>query len=165
MKKISILFLVITLLLLGSCSMNRSNDKNRSISEIYVYHYSETADPFEEYKIDFVNKEFTILAREKVFAGAQGHAVKRDSPVVKKLSDDMIEDFLKAAKKNKFADWEEHYADPDIMDGHQWRIDITFSDGTVKEISGSNAYPKTWDAMYRAFERLTGEKVLFVKTK
>ena len=37
-------------------------------------------------------------------------------------------------------DWKETYVDRNIMDGHQWSIDLVYPDKTLKS-SGSNSYP------------------------
>ena len=40
------------------------------------------------------------------------------------------------------------------------RAGITFSDGTTREIAGSNAYPEGWALVYDALLELTGKNVM-----
>lgn len=148
----SLLFLSIVFV---SCS--KSKPVQTSIDNIYIYHSMEGS-KFEEYKIDFKNKEFTILVRNGFINMV--NEVKRDSPIVKPLDMDSIDDFLSTAQESGFENWEKSYNNYNVDDGHQWGITISFSDGTEKEIKGSNAYPETWNEMYVAFETLTGENIL-----
>jgi hypothetical protein len=39
-------------------------------------------------------------------------------------------------------EWKDDYYDNNVLDGEQWHVNITFEDGTVREIIGSNSYPK-----------------------
>lgn len=161
MKMKSIILLISSLIVLVSCSKNES--VQRSIDSIYIYHCSESSIPFAKYKIDFTNKEFTILVRGGFINMTD--EVKEDSPIVKTLDADSINTFLSVAGKNGFEDWEESYVNYNVDDGHEWNITISFSDGTEKEIKGSNAYPKTWNEMYVAFETLTSENILHWKSE
>ena len=159
MKKLFIFTLIFILpLLLISCS---TEPVERDISNIYIYHCGGGSRPYEEYKIDFKNNKFTILYR----GGYTGRIdeVKKDSPVVKSLSDSSIDEFFEAKKEYGFDNWENEYINNAFEDGHEWGIVIDYSDGNKKEIKGSNAYPETWDEMFVAFENLTGENVLRVK--
>lgn len=45
-------------------------------------------------------------------------------------------------------------------DGHQWGITLTFTDGSTREIFGSNAYPEEWELVYEALKVLTGKEIL-----
>jgi len=160
LKKISILLLLFSLLILASCSKNITNT---NIKNIYVYHCLESSIPFEEYDIDFQSRKFTIIQREGFID--RPDEVKKDSPVKKSLSVNSIEEFINAVEKYGFLDWENEYENiRGLRDGHQWGIDITFIDGTKKEIKGSNNYPDTWNEMLIAFENLTGENVLYTKS-
>lgn len=46
--------------------------------------------------------------------------------------------------------WDKTYLDPDVYDGEQWQVKVCYVDGTVKEFSGSNAYPLN----FRQFRQL-----------
>ena len=45
------------------------------------------------------------------------------------------------------ARWEDRYSAPHVRDGTQWQLEITFSDGSSRMISGSNAWPKDFDRL------------------
>lgn len=176
MKKLTLLSVSLLTLIFTSCgispqqgavnpsvvpSATNADATEKNISSIYVYHCSSSSVPFEEYKIDLHNKEFTILIREGFTDRTD--EVKSDSPVIKVLSDNAMEEFIDAAMENGFCDWENEYDNLNIDDGHQWGITLDFSDGTKKEMTGSNAYPDTWNEMLTAFVNLTGENVLFTE--
>ena len=157
MKKL-IIFLSF-IFIFSSCS-----DKNtqKNISRLYIYHCSESSVPFEEYEIDFFQREFTILVRGG-FIGMTNEVTK-DNPVIKSLSEEDINEFLSHAEEKGVTNWKKEYNNIAVEDGHQWGIVIAFTDGSKKEIKGSNAYPETWDAMNDAFEALTGENILHVRS-
>ena len=59
-----------------------------------------------------------------------------------------------------FWDWEKIY-DSDILDGHQWQIELIFKD-RQKNTGGSNSYPEingenAWGIVWEAALRLVGE--------
>lgn len=60
--------------------------------------------------------------------------------------------------------WGEIYYNMNILDGHQWSVTLTFSDGTSRDISGSNAYPEGWDLVYDALIELTGVNILSARS-
>ncbi len=43
--------------------------------------------------------------------------------------------------------WDERYSDPRVHDGTQWQLEIIFSDGSSRKISGSNAWPKDFERL------------------
>ena len=45
------------------------------------------------------------------------------------------------------ARWEDRYSAPHVRDGTQWQLEITFSDGSSRMISGSNAWPKDFNRL------------------
>ena len=164
-RAVCILFFI---LILTSCSntdilpTSNTDITHGSITKIYIYHCSESSIPFEEYEIDFSQKKFTILVRGG-FIGMTNE-VKKDNPTIKILEDESINAFLLTAQEKGFTEWEKFY-DNDVVDGgHQWGILVSFSDGTEKEIRGSNAYPETWNEICDAFQNLTGENILFTKS-
>ncbi|MDR1674633.1 MAG: sigma-70 family RNA polymerase sigma factor [Oscillospiraceae bacterium] len=77
------------------------------------------------------------------------------------LTEDKIAAFCAEADSFGFTSWNASYIDPSIADGHSWDVTITFLDGSVKNISGSNKYPDTWEDMGGAFWRLTGVNKVF----
>jgi hypothetical protein len=40
--------------------------------------------------------------------------------------------------------WKTNYINEYILDGESWTINVTFFDGTTREITGSNHYPTKW---------------------
>lgn len=40
--------------------------------------------------------------------------------------------------------WKDKYEDNSILDGEEWTIKVTLSDGTKREIFGLNARPTRW---------------------
>ena len=58
--------------------------------------------------------------------------------------------------------WSGMYIDPNVMDGHQWAMTLAFSDGTQRDLAGSNSYPQGWDELYGDLLALTGWPVLDV---
>jgi len=99
---------------------------------------------------------YLVNLRHKSFSGwpMQGNSFHHGLGVSE------IEAFRVAAQQHGFAGWEESYVDENIADGHQWSIEIEWADYTQKRITGSNAYPATWEAMAWALESLTGIDVL-----
>lgn len=43
--------------------------------------------------------------------------------------------------------WDEEYSDPDIMDGTQWDLKITFDNRKKFKTGGSNAFPERFDEL------------------
>ena len=128
------------------------------IAEIYVYHSSFGVRDT-EYKIDFSGKQLleymaTDYAERDEMLENEGYTL------VGSLDDEKIAAFFEDCDEYGFNDWEEDYSRQDIMDGHQWGIFVTFADGSVKKVHGSNAYPETWNEMKTAFENLTDRNVL-----
>ncbi len=43
-----------------------------------------------------------------------------------------------------FEKWKDKYENHDILDGEEWKIKVTFADGTKRDIFGMNARPRRW---------------------
>ena len=54
-------------------------------------------------------------------------------------------------------EWKLSYENNQIMDGTQWSLILTFSDGNKREIYGSNEYPALWDDFRDRFRRYITE--------
>ena len=118
---------------------------------------------FYEYKIDLKNKqlwEYTARTAVGPYIPRDESAENEGYTFVRDLEDGNIRAFLNSAARYGFAGWDTSYNNLNTYDGYQWGITITFSDGSEKEMSGSNAYPDAWDKMRGAFENLTGENIL-----
>ena len=50
-------------------------------------------------------------------------------------------------------EWDEHYDDPDILDGTSWTITITYGN-YKREWDGVNAYPPLWNRFIKAINSL-----------
>jgi hypothetical protein len=160
MKRISASLLLIIIILSGC-----QKTYQKPIDDIYIYH-SEFGQRFLEYKVDLRNKSFWEFN-----AQAGSNFLVRDSSAsnegytfVCNLTDEKISAFNRESARYGFTWWNDNYENNYVMDGHQWGITITFSDSTIKTISGSNRYPKTWDKMYDVFEDLAGENLFLLKS-
>lgn len=76
------------------------------------------------------------------------------------LSPAAAETFRQSPGLEKLLGWGPVYYNMGVFDGHQWGVSLTFSDGTTREIAGSNAYPEGWDLVYDALLELTGKNVM-----
>jgi hypothetical protein len=129
-----------------------------AVNEIYVIHYwDETA-----FKVDLESNLSYYCVGEKPLSTYDGIGLleNEDFPCVEELTDEKISAFLKNCDENGFWQWEELYIDERFSGGHEWSILINYSDDSVKEIIGRNAYPETWNEMFTAFKDLTGQNVL-----
>ena len=50
-------------------------------------------------------------------------------------------------------EWENRFVDPRIMDGTQWKLEITMTGNRERTYAGSNAYPPYWDELTSIFEK------------
>lgn len=78
------------------------------------------------------------------------------------LDPEALEEFQASSALQDALTWSSIYIG-NAADGHQWRIVFTFSDGTTRELIGSNAYPESWDLLYDALIKLTGKNILEVR--
>ena len=56
-------------------------------------------------------------------------------------------------------DWRRSYRNNQILDGEEWELEISFTKGRCRTISGSNAYPPYWNrlkAVFRPFFKEAG---------
>ena len=145
----------------ATCS-NAQKGEKATMDIIYVCQYH-IFKPYIEYKIDLKNKIFWTYSVAE--SGKPRNKMDKNEGYnfVEYLYDDEITAFLSDAIKNGFIDWEKEYINPDIDGGHQWSISITFDDGSVKIIQGSNQYPKQWNEMDLAFQHLTGKDNILEK--
>ena len=158
------LLFVLTLLLACTFAGCRDNYQ-KEIDSIYVSNsvFGQTAP---EYKIDLKNRQLWEYRAD----GGSGSMPRNESAkdegftFVRDLDTEKVATFIRESARAGFTRWEGSYVNEQVTDGHQWSIRIMFADGTEKDISGSNAYPSTWDNMYTAFEALTGENVLLLKS-
>jgi hypothetical protein len=150
---------VVSLLLLACLGCTPEKDA-KVIASIYVYHSSFGLTDT-EYKIDLANEQFYSFKISMDDRAERDPNLKNEGfKTIELLQKDKIGPFREAARKYGLAGWNDAYKNNAILDGHQWGITLNFDDGTVKKITGSNAYPKQWDSMNSAFKELTGVDVL-----
>jgi hypothetical protein len=167
MKKVIILTILFSICLcFVSCQKTYLTPKGvktyqKPIDVIYVYQ-SGFGQKFPEYKIDLKNKKFWSFKSD----GYENYIARNSSTkdegftFASNLNEDKIEGFILDSSRYGFTKWKTSYDNPIILDGLQWGVTILFSDGTKKQIDGSNAFPKTWKPMCSAFAALTGTEVL-----
>lgn len=80
------------------------------------------------------------------------------------LDPNAVAAFLASPAVESMLGWGELYYNMNVMDGHQWAVTLTFSDGTSRDINGSNAYPEGWDLLFDALVDLTGQNILSVRS-
>jgi hypothetical protein len=119
-----------------------------------------------DFKVDIENRKFWMYTGGS-FIEDPWEILRRDPDAenegftfIRDLSDADVAEFFRQSDKYGFASWEDNYVDHTLADGHQWSVKIIFSDGSVKKIFGSNAYPDAYGDMREAFKALTGEDVL-----
>ncbi|MBP8081786.1 MAG: hypothetical protein KAZ87_01160 [Spirochaetes bacterium] len=142
----------------GGASLRKSD-----LNSIYVYHSSfGWRNP--EYKIDFKENMVYEFKADDYRTKRNEKAKNQGYQNSVKITEGKLDEFLKESRKIGFFKWNGFYNDEGILDGHQWGIEIVFSDGQKKKISGSNKYPAAWDEMYSEFEKLTGKNILLLKS-
>lgn len=55
--------------------------------------------------------------------------------------------FLKKFDAINIDAWEDDYFEPDILDGESWELKYYTTDGKVKKVTGSNAYPENYNEL------------------
>lgn len=164
-KKISIFFLCIILIgvTLSGCKSEKNYQKE--IANIYIRHSSFGTEDT-EYKIDIENKEFwQFVGDDMSYEFWRDESDENEGfTFVSQIDEDKIAVFERESARHGFTDWNQSYDNDNVMDGHQWSIVINYADGTTQNVSGSNAYPDTWDDLREDFQDLTGEDVLDVSS-
>lgn len=69
------------------------------------------------------------------------------------LTSDQYKKFVHKIYMSYIKEWDEHYADPDILDGTSWQITISFG-SWQREWDGVNAYPPSWNRFIKAINSL-----------
>ncbi|MDR1563368.1 MAG: hypothetical protein LBS74_00200 [Oscillospiraceae bacterium] len=171
MKKFTLpIYAILFVLFFSACNgSNASRDKygtyQKEIDIIYVAH-SGFGQTLREHKIDLQNKQYFEYTAEigEGYVPRDASAENEGFTFLSNLEEDKIAAFIRSSARYGFTNWKEAYNNYNVDDGDQWEIKILFADGTQKTITGSNAYPKTWNNMYKAFEDLTGENILLLKS-
>jgi len=153
------------LLAMVCAGCNSANPKE--IDVIYVW-YNTFGEIYLEYKVDLKTKklwEYSTGLRQNYIARNET-AENEGFDFVRGLEEHKVKDFQYEAMFYGLARWQEEYRvrqGGTIVEDY-WYIKVIFSDGTTKSSYGNGTtVPLTWDRMYCAFERLTGEKVLQYK--
>ena len=156
-KAILVIIAFILCLMVVGCQ----DHDQKEIDQVYIYH-SGFGQITPEYKIDLKNKALWAYKSDLMenYQERNRESENEGFTFVCNLESEKIEDFIEKSIRNGFTKWHGFYDNPNICDGHQWGIEITYADQTATEISGSNRYPNTWNKMRKAFEELTGEDIL-----
>lgn len=48
-------------------------------------------------------------------------------------------------------EWKKNYADPNVLDGEQWELELKLTGGRVRNYGGSNAFPPYWAELKMTF--------------
>jgi len=147
-----LLFLSLPLLL---CGCGRRPEE---IGAIHVVQY-DIGTAYYECKIDLVNQTFHEFTVDDTWTERDPSAPDEGYGTVRDLDGDRVEAFIRQARKNRFCRWEETYENPEVLDGYQCRIEITYRDGAQQSVFLSNAFPDTFNAMSEAFTELTGADI------
>lgn len=165
----TIFLLLLISICISSCQKTYQTPKGvktyqKPIDIIYVYQ-SGFGQKFPEYKIDLKNKQFWSFTSNlgKGYVARDSSAKNEGFTFVCNLNEDKIETFILSSSRYGFTDWNTSYNNPHLLDGLQWGVTICYSDGTRKQIDGSNAFPETWKPMCSTFVSLTGTEVLPAK--
>jgi len=52
------------------------------------------------------------------------------------------------------ADWKKRYFDPNVLDGTQWELEVSFATGKPLKIYGSNQFPPHWKKLLKTINEL-----------
>lgn len=119
-------------------------NKFRKIKHLYYSSGSVLFRMFSIYEVDFQKKEFTY-SEEKY-----GEVVKKKTII---LDDEFLLLLQKTIYESKYYDWEEHYVNRRVKDGHQWKVIIAYAN-KEKIVNGSNARPENFIEFLKAIELL-----------
>lgn len=81
------------------------------------------------------------------------------TPIEKDLSFDEWIGFVSDLFRCYITDWKNRYVDPDILDGTQWELEITFDDKSILKRHGSNAYPPHWKKLLSVFKKYVSSEI------
>ena len=141
---------------------NGTFEKNyqKDIDVIYFSHWAifRAEDDTTAYKVDLKNNTFSMIDSGAEYSQAKWGTEEGDADfkLVCMLEDDAIDSFFRESARFGFTLWKQSYTDKSVLDGSHWYIKICFSDGTTREMSGTNKFPDTWNDMMGAFNKLTG---------
>ena len=109
---------------------------------------------FLDYKLNLTKGE---LWRYQIDSLAESSNEERNSgaddgyQACRKLGTEQVATLRSDTAFQRALTWGHHYQAADIFDGLQWSMTLSFSDGSVWEIDGSNAFPEGWDAFFAVF--------------
>lgn len=79
--------------------------------------------------------------------------------IIAAFTEEQAEAFFKSIKELGIFELEKNYHDDDLLDGWDWCLIITFSNGTTFESGGYVKYPEQENALNEVFLSLTGYKL------
>ena len=62
--------------------------------------------------------------------------------------------FLKRFSIINVDKWKEEYLNKNVLDGIQWKLSVTYGDGSKKQVYGSNSFPKGYNRLKKLFEEI-----------
>lgn len=101
------------------------------------------------------NKDIKIWNEDGIFyATYRGDFRERGKEYTKKLSAQEVSKLENSLKRCGISSWDDEYDNPEIMDGTQWEIAYKESGKDIKEVYGSNEYPKNWRSFTNAINAI-----------
>lgn len=80
--------------------------------------------------------------------------VSYTQPVEKQLSTEEWFKFVHGLYRCYICDWKKRYVDPDILDGTQWELEVTFINRKPLKCYGSNMFPPHWSKLLKVIKKL-----------
>jgi len=105
--------------------------------------------------------EITYDERQLRYYSAKTFLVlQAKKPVIIKPTDKQWQTFFEDLERIKAWKWKRDYTNPNEHDGTSWRAFISYETREPRDLvsSGSNAYPKDFDAFLAAIRKLIGGK-------
>jgi len=150
MYRAAILVLAVVTLVTASCVQPRREDK---IAKIVIHHEAPISPAINipAYRVDF---QTGVVEKQARYG-------EGDFEITRRLTAAEMTAFRNEASAAGFLDWKTEYPhDENLVGGSRWYIDVTFSDGATKSMTGMEVRPATWSQMETAFRKLFGENVL-----
>ena len=104
-----------------------------------------------EFQIGSFNEGFdrVFLKNQTLYHETPSHPDEESNPVLiveeVKLTEEQLNLFWGSLDKLAIWSWKTKYFDSDIMDGTEWRLNISWKDKSNLEVEGQNAYPNNFD--------------------
>ncbi|MBR4612448.1 MAG: dual specificity protein phosphatase family protein [Kiritimatiellae bacterium] len=137
-SRASILKVVIFAILFCAVGLSiYAEDQAKSqIPQKFVYLETGFFPPTEKVVIDLEAVKITYeFSHTSGGIGKEGYWLKELPPKV-------VKDVIASLNGFTAEQWQEHYSNPKVHDGVRWELEIVFTDGSTRKITGNNAWPK-----------------------